>query len=52
MNKAIRLGKLVHPEDGTVIDNAIVVIHEDRISYVGTDEKQIPCGASVIDWTA
>ncbi|MDI1483417.1 amidohydrolase family protein [Polyangium sp. y55x31] len=51
-DKAVRLGKLVNPEDGTVIDNAIVVIHEDRIRYVGADEKQIPCGASVIDWTA
>ncbi|WP_272422282.1 amidohydrolase family protein [Polyangium jinanense] len=51
-DKAIRFGKLVNPEDGSVIDNAIVVTHEDRISYVGTDEKQIPCGASVIDWTA
>jgi len=51
-DKAIRLGKLVNPEDGTVIDKAIVVIHEDRISYVGVDEKQIPCGASVIDWSA
>jgi imidazolonepropionase-like amidohydrolase len=51
-DKAIRLGKLVNPEDGTVIDDAIVVIHEDRISYVGVDDKQIPCGASVLDWTA
>ncbi len=51
-DKAIRLGKLVNPEDGTVIDKAIVVIHEDRISYVGADENQIPCGASVIDWSA
>jgi imidazolonepropionase-like amidohydrolase len=51
-DKAIRLGKLVHPEDGTVVDKAIVVIHEDRISYVGTDEAQIPCGAAIIDWTA
>ena len=51
-DKAIRLGKLVRPEDGTVIEKAIIVIHEDRISYVGTDEKQIPCGASVIDWSA
>ncbi|MDC0748032.1 amidohydrolase family protein [Polyangium mundeleinium] len=51
-DKVLRLGKLVHPEDGTVLDKAIVVIHEDRITYVGTDEKQIPCGASVIDWTA
>jgi imidazolonepropionase-like amidohydrolase len=51
-DKAIRLGKLVNPDDGTVIEQAIVVVHEDRISYVGTDEKAIPCGASVIDWTA
>ncbi|TKD01379.1 amidohydrolase family protein [Polyangium fumosum] len=51
-DKALRLGKLVNPEDGRVLDKAIVVIHEDRISYVGTDEKQIPCGASVLDWTA
>ncbi|MRG96299.1 amidohydrolase family protein [Polyangium spumosum] len=51
-DKAIRLGKLVNPEDGSVLENAIVVIHEDRISYVGTDEKQIPCGASVVDWSA
>lgn len=51
-DKAIRLGKLVNPADGTVIEKAIVVVHDDRISYVGVDEKQIPCGASVIDWTA
>jgi imidazolonepropionase-like amidohydrolase len=51
-DKAIRLGKLVNPDDGTVIEKAIVVVHDDRISYVGVDEKEIPCGASVIDWTA
>ncbi len=51
-DKAIRLGKLVNPHDGTVIEKAIVVVHDDRISYVGVDEKEIPCGASVIDWTA
>ncbi len=51
-DKAIRLGKLVNPEDGSVIEKAIVVIHEDRITYVGVDEKQIPCGATEIDWSA
>ncbi|EYF04845.1 amidohydrolase family protein [Chondromyces apiculatus] len=51
-DKAIRLGKLVNPEDGSVINQAIVVIHDDRISYVGADETQIPCGASIIDWSA
>jgi imidazolonepropionase-like amidohydrolase len=51
-DKAIRLGKLVNPDDGTVIEKAIVVVHDDRISYVGVDEKEIPCGATVIDWTA
>ncbi|MFT3771450.1 MAG: amidohydrolase family protein [Minicystis sp.] len=51
-DKAIKLGKLVNPEDGSVIDHAIVVVHGDRVSYVGTEEAQIPCGATIVDWTA
>ncbi|EYF00258.1 amidohydrolase [Chondromyces apiculatus DSM 436] len=51
-DQAIRLGKLVDPEDGSVTDNAIVVVHEDRIAYVGTDATQIPCGATIVDWSA
>jgi imidazolonepropionase-like amidohydrolase len=51
-DKVIKLGKLVNPEDGSVIENAIVTVQGDRISYVGADQAQIPCGAAVVDWSA
>jgi imidazolonepropionase-like amidohydrolase len=51
-DKAIKLGKLVNPHDGSVLDDAIIITHADRITYVGTDEKQIPCGVTIIDWSA
>ncbi|MFY0533325.1 amidohydrolase family protein [Nannocystis pusilla] len=51
-DRAIKLGRLVNPKDGTVLENAIVVVHGDRISQVTTDEDEIPCGAQIIDWTA
>ncbi len=49
---AVKLGKLIDPLDGSVIEAAIVVVHADRVVYVGTDEDQIPCGAEVVDWSA
>jgi imidazolonepropionase-like amidohydrolase len=48
---AIKLGKLVNPADGTILEDAIVVIEEDRFTYVGTNEHKIPCGATIIDWS-
>src|SRR5688572_29057672 len=51
-DKAITLGKLIDPEDGSVLENAVIVVSGDRIRYVGTDQAQIPCGAMVVDWTA
>lgn len=51
-DKVIKLGKLVNPHDGSVIENAIVVAQGDRISYVGTDQAQAPCGATIVDWSA
>ncbi len=51
-DKAITLGKLINTDDGSVLEHAIVVVHGERISYVGTDESQIPCGAERVDWSA
>jgi imidazolonepropionase-like amidohydrolase len=48
----VKLGKLIDPVDGSVIEDALVVVHADRIVYVGTDEAQVPCGATVVDWSA
>jgi imidazolonepropionase-like amidohydrolase len=50
--KAIKLGRLVSPHDGSVIEGAIVIAQGERISYVGADQAQIPCGAEVVDWSA
>src|SRR5690348_1063676 len=46
--KVIRFGKLV---DGTgrVLNNAVVVVDNDRIRSVGTTDSDIPAGAEVID---
>jgi imidazolonepropionase-like amidohydrolase len=35
-----------------VLEDALVLVHADRITYVGTDEAEIPCGAEVVDWSA
>lgn len=45
--KVLRFGKLWDGEK--VINNAIVVVENDRISAVGTAQSLIPAGATVID---
>lgn len=45
---AIRAGKLVDPETGTVSANQVILVEGDRIKAVGPDLR-IPSGAAVID---
>jgi imidazolonepropionase-like amidohydrolase len=49
---AIRIGRLIDPQDGSVITGAVVVIENGRVSYVGTDASRIPATATVLDWRA
>lgn len=51
-DRAVKLKRLIDPLDGSVIAPAIVIVHEDRVIAVETDEAKIPCGAEVIDWSA
>src|SRR5205823_609115 len=46
--KALRFGRLVDGIGHTLTD-AVVVIHGDRITAVGSDARVIPAGAEVID---
>jgi len=46
--KALRFGKLVDGK-GNVLQDAIVIVHNDRIADVTTDASKIPAGADVID---
>lgn len=50
--RAVKLGRLIDPLDGSVLAPAIVIVREDRIVAVETDEARIPCGAQIIDWSA
>ncbi|WP_422890207.1 amidohydrolase family protein [Nannocystis pusilla] len=43
---------MIDPLDGGVLAPAIVIVREDRIVAVETDEAKIPCGAQIIDWSA
>ena len=45
---AVRAGRLVDPESGTVATNQIIVIEGERIRQVGA-ESPIPAGAEVIE---
>jgi imidazolonepropionase-like amidohydrolase len=45
---AIRAGKVVHPENGTVLNNQIILVEGQNIKAIGADVK-IPAGATVID---
>ena len=44
----IKAGRLIHPEEGTVATNQVVVIRGNRIEAVGTG-LAIPSGAKIID---
>jgi imidazolonepropionase-like amidohydrolase len=46
---AIRAGKVVHPESGTVLNNQIILVEGQNIKAIGADVK-IPAGATVIDF--
>jgi imidazolonepropionase-like amidohydrolase len=45
---AIRAGKLIDPDSGTVLSHQIILIRDGKIDAVGTD-LAIPSGARVID---
>jgi imidazolonepropionase-like amidohydrolase len=45
---AVRAGRLVDPETGTAIANAVILVEGNRISQVGANVA-IPAGAEVID---
>jgi imidazolonepropionase-like amidohydrolase len=45
---AIRAGRLIDPDSGTVLSDQIILIHGNKIQAVGTG-LAIPAGASVID---
>src|SRR5262245_64055546 len=48
---AIRCGRLINPVDGSVTQNAVIIVRGDRIEQVGAAVK-IPDGAKVIDLSA
>ncbi len=45
---AIRCGRLINPVDGSLTQNAVIVVRGERIEAVGTNLK-VPDGAKVID---
>ncbi|MGH7461801.1 MAG: amidohydrolase family protein, partial [Longimicrobiales bacterium] len=45
---AIRAGRLLEVSTGTVVENATIVVRNDRIEAVGRDVR-VPAGAQVID---
>ncbi|MEX0907555.1 MAG: amidohydrolase family protein [Gemmatimonadota bacterium] len=45
---AIRTGRLIDPESGTVIENVVIVIEDGRFGAIGAGVA-IPAGAQVID---
>jgi imidazolonepropionase-like amidohydrolase len=48
---AIRCGRLINPVDGSVTQNAIILVRGERIEQVGSNLR-IPEGAKVIDLSA
>src|SRR5687767_13406192 len=46
--KAIKAGKLLDPETGTIAANQIILVEDQTIKAIGPDIK-IPNGASIID---
>jgi len=47
---AIRCGRLINPVDGSVTQNAVIIVRGDRIEQVGANLR-IPAGSRVIDLT-
>jgi len=45
---AIKCGRLINPADGSITQNAIIIVRGDRVEQVGAGLK-IPDGAKVID---
>lgn len=45
---AIRFGRLIDGRGG-VVQDAVVVIHGDRIDHIGSGDKAVPPGAKLID---
>jgi imidazolonepropionase-like amidohydrolase len=48
---AIRCGRLINPADGSVIQNAIIIVRGERVEQAGANLK-IPDGARLIDLSA
>jgi imidazolonepropionase-like amidohydrolase len=48
---AIRCGRLINPADGSVTQNAIIIVRGERVEQVGTNLK-IPDRAEVVDLSA
>ncbi|HWC78161.1 MAG TPA: amidohydrolase family protein [Blastocatellia bacterium] len=48
---AIRCGRFLNPNDGSVASNVLIIVRGDRIEQVGA-ALQIPAGARVIDLSA
>jgi imidazolonepropionase-like amidohydrolase len=46
--RAIRAGHLIDPAQGTVTDNAVILIEDGKITAVGTGVR-VPAGAELID---
>ena len=48
---AIRCGRLINPADGSVTENALIIVRGERVEQVGANMK-IPDGARMIDLSA
>jgi imidazolonepropionase-like amidohydrolase len=48
---AVRCGRLINPVDGSVIENAVIIVRADRIEKAGAG-LGVPAGARVIDLSA
>jgi imidazolonepropionase-like amidohydrolase len=45
---AIRCGRLLNPQDGTIVHNAVIIVRGDRVERVGAGVP-IPASAKVVD---
>jgi imidazolonepropionase-like amidohydrolase len=48
---AIRCGRLINPVDGSITQNAVVIVRNERVERVGTN-LPIPTGAKIVDLSA